>query len=374
VRRQALVVGAGLAGLTCAHLLAGHGWDIELWDLGARRAPPLLLNDGTVWLLRDLWRGADDLAGGAVRLRARTVRWGNSPEVTVEHAGMVVDGESLRQRLLARLPSAHPGRVRLAEVGPAGLTGRLAGVDPGVQVVDASGRRAHAATVLGQSERRVLGRRCVLAAQASLAEPCAPEGCWMETVRGGWIFLAPAEVGQGVLQAMVPAWPEDPESTLRRMLAEARLIRGRVGALAGPVTVLPAAPECSDPLLGAGWIAVGDAAIALDPVSGDGTGHGLRGAVLAASTLDAVASGRLDRSCLGHYHARLVEALRVHLQRCLAYYSAASFSPTWQGERAAIAQALQAMAGSPGAPVQLRYALRGSQLVPLRASPRGSIR
>jgi len=365
--RRALVVGAGVAGLTCAHLLAEHGWNVHVWDLGVNRTPPLVLNDGTVWLLRDLWRGGDELVEGAVRLRVRTVQWGRGPETTVRQPGVVVDGGLLRQRLLGRLVEAHPDRVCLFEVPAAGLTERLAEVRPAVRVFDASGRRAHAATVLGKARRRILGRRCILTAPVTLAEHCASEACWMETVSDGWVFLAPIEAGRAVLQAMVPHSPGDPEDTLRRLHAETRLISRRVDELAGWVSVFAAAPQCSDPLLGHRWIAIGDAAIALDPVSGDGTGHGLRGAILATSVIEAIASGCPDRSYLDHYHTRLVEAFQVHLQRCLAHYSTAFSSPAWLEECTTTARALQAMSSS-GPPPQFRYALHGLHLMPLRSA------
>lgn len=362
MRCRVLVVGTGIAGLTCAHLLAGRRWEVELWDLGADRSPPLLLHHVTAQLLHDLWQD-DALLDGAVRLRVRTVRWGNGLATTLRHPAVVIDGRILRERLLRRVSR----RVRHVEVPPATLAEQLRAADqPGVVTFDASGRAAHAAAAFGKARRQVFGRRCVLSAPVTLAGLGAPEACWMETVPDGWVFcfpIGPANAQQAVLQAMVPSRPEDPEATLRRLHAETQMIKSRVGAPSGQVAVFAAAPQRAQPLLGAGWIAVGDAAIALDPVSGNGTGHGLRGAILATSIAQAIAAGQPEPACLHHYDARLTDALRVHLQRCLAHYASAPFaSPAWRDERAVMERALRAMERHE----DFAYGLRGLQLVTLQ--------
>ena len=51
-------------------------------------------------------------------------------------------------------------------------------------------------------------------------------------------------------------------------------------------------PRARLPPASVGWLAVGEGALAFDPISGDGVGHALRGVVLAATTLHEIASGK----------------------------------------------------------------------------------
>ncbi|MGH3568099.1 MAG: NAD(P)/FAD-dependent oxidoreductase [Pseudonocardia sp.] len=351
--RRAVVVGMGVAGLTCARLLADRGWVVQVWDLGDLADPPLVLNEVTGQLLRDLWGPAP--LTDAHRLDTRMVRWHPGPPTAVPQAGLVVDGATLRRRLLERL--AGDG-VEAREVPPVELAGQVAALGRGT-VVDASGRAARVTTGSGAA-RELIGHRQVVAASVRLRPSARQDTCHMETVPGGWVFLAPTGGDRAVLQAMSTDTSTPPDDVLTRLLAGTELIDAQIMEIRGPASAFPAGPQRCAPSAGetsgVSWIAIGDAAIALDPVAGDGVGHGLRGALLAVAVLD---TGRAD--AVEHYRSRLDEAFSTHLRRCLACYAGFD-GPGWAREQAAMERAARELGRRPE---PLRYGLSGRRLVPL---------
>jgi hypothetical protein len=221
-----------------------------------------------------------------------------------------VDGRLLVDRLRARLRSRAG-----AGAAPAGVIGGGGGVR-----APNGGRRVR------------FGKRCVI--QGDL--PAGGDEARIVTVPGGWVHVAPVSAERGVIQGMVPAMPSDPAATLAAMTDAAGLGDDPPAA----VTVFPAAPALTVPPCAPGWISVADGAVSLDPVSGLGTAWALRGGVLAAAVVEAIASGLDAGACLGHYEARLREALYDHVERCLAVYQAAFSSPAWRAELDAMAGAL----------------------------------
>src|SRR5581483_3691871 len=94
----------------------------------------------------------------------------------------------------------------------------------------------------------------------------------------------------------------------------------------------PASPRMADPLGEPGWLACGSAAMAFDPICGDGTGNAVREAILAAAVIRAAARGESEERLLAHYRARLIAAFRRHLELSLAFYRAGDGGAWWDGE------------------------------------------
>lgn len=156
--------------------------------------------------------------------------------------------------------------------------------------------------------------------------------CWIETIPESWIFLAPLGQSRALLQAMVPVVSDDTSLTMTNLLEKTRVIQAHVSNLLGSISVLEAFPQILDPLCGPEWIAVGDAALSVDPISGDGTGYGVRGAILAASVIKGITSGMSSSDCLRHYTLRLHKTFLSHIKQCFKYYSVGFSSPTWSAE------------------------------------------
>jgi hypothetical protein len=95
--------------------------------------------------------------------------------------------------------------------------------------------------------------------------------------------------------------------------------------------------------------------MALDPICGDGSGHAVREAILAA----AVLRGDATVEMLEHYQARLRIAFERHVSLCRSYYVSGRAGPWWDRE---IAE-LDRMRAAP--PPSWKFRLDGLDLVRL---------
>jgi flavin-dependent dehydrogenase len=358
-----VVDGAGVAGLTCARLLADRGWNLIVVERGRGAAPSIVLNQLTLMLLGELW-GHHNLLDGAHPLTERRIRWGDgSPMRRVQQGSAAVDGHRLVKQLRFRLLHTYRGRVQILERPRAAPAVDQSRNGP-VWVIDAAGRGS---TLGGPNNRppcfRSFGRRVILAAHVALRKAADPHVCWMETVPNGWVFLAPLGHGQGMLQAMVAERPADQALALRDAMASTACIHGLVEGLASPVTTFDAAPRLREPIGEAGWLPVGEAAMRLDPISGYGVAYAIRGAILASAVIDTTGAVASSQGYLSHYQHRLRDAFIGHLDACLRLYTAGLTSPTWNQEIKPMRQAVEAARRTPA--MTYRYQLTRIRLVEL---------
>jgi hypothetical protein len=203
-------------------------------------------------------------------------------------------------------------------------------------------------------ESQRFGRREATLVSVELKAGAEPEACWIESLERGWLFLITCEVGRGWLLAVGNSEEE--------LLGASRLVARQIanhGTVAGR---FPASPRIATPLAGDGWLACGSAAMAFDPLCGDGTSHAVREAVLACAVIGAVAEGTAADGVLAHYQMRLTAGFQRHLGHCLAYYGPGHTDPWWGAEldalREGMARCEAAMKGHDG----FRYRLNGLKL------------
>lgn len=333
--QRALIIGGGVAGLSCAHLLAKRGWEVEIWRKASPSSPTVLLNDVTCYLLQDIWQLEESFWQNFYVLDERRVCWGSAEVLNIPQPSVVMNGNCLVEHLEKRLLQEYHQLVHLKS--PPSLD-KLASynflADAGQQfdwVIDASGRKSVIGKNVVSSQRYKFGQRCILSQEVIMTTASEQTACWMETVPDGWLFLAPLGQNKALLQCMVPMMKEEPNNIVT-LLNQTRFLKTFVDTFLGSNCLFKAFPQILDPLCGSKWIAVGDAAFSLDPISGDGTGYALRGAILAASVINSIASG-LDRSqCLRHYTTRIHKTFVSHIQECLKYYSNGFSSSLWERE------------------------------------------
>jgi hypothetical protein len=319
--------GDGVAANCCAYLLSK--FDVVLEPVDRPRLPAIMLSDHALALIRDIF-DRPDLFRDAPQVRKRMVAWGpESKLVALDHSAVVVS-EELLLRLL--LPS---------------LTLRDSGAAPDWTIF--ASRPLPAPTLAHQ-----FGSRMASAVAVSLKDDSEPETCWIESLENGWLFLIPNAPGSAWLLAVGGA----PET----LLAASRVIAEQIAQVNPSAGEFPAYPRIVSPLCGRGWLACGTAAMAFDPLCGDGTAHAIREAILASAVIRAVAKDGPNQDALAHYEARLIAGFGRHLALCREFYTSGASGPWWDRELESIQQGVAWCDSRLSAHGEFRYQLRDFEL------------
>jgi len=194
----------------------------------------------------------------------------------------------------------------------------------------ATGRTARAVRL---APRRAIDTLCLVAGTPD-ADPVTPDALIVEATADGWWYSAPLVDG-----TMFVGWMTDfslvPGGRYGQAavasLANAPLHTGRAGAIQ-PSTIIGAATWAMSPAAGPGWIAIGDAALARDPISGDGLTSALRsachGADIVTRGLNGDPSAWADAAAHTDHIARRYERQRLDLYR--AAQTRWPTSPFWR--------------------------------------------
>jgi hypothetical protein len=315
-----IVHGDGVAACCSAHLLAQAGFRVDLDPVDRPRLPVILLGHQALALIRDIFE-QPALFSDAQRIRKRVVAWGREPQA-VEHSAVLVSEEML-------LDAIRP-------------QGQSHGSDLPVTIYAAPPLPASA------SERR-FGTRTASAVPVILRGNADVETCWIESLEAGWLFLTP-----GWLLAV-----GGPAETL---LGQSRVVSAQIAACGGVRATFPAYARIASPLAGDGWLASGTAAMAFDPICGDGTAQAIRGSILASAVIRAIASGGNTTELVAHYQARLTGGFERHLALCREFYRTGGNGPLWRSELEAIDRGIEWSKAALAKHVAFRYRLRGLEL------------
>jgi hypothetical protein len=340
--------------------LARHGRQVGLHAGESSGGPRLVLNATTVQLVGRLF--GEDVARWpeAHALRGRWVRWDAAEgERFFAEPAIAIASADLARRLRERVLGATD-RITLvgadAETAPERTRPRT-----GERwIVAARGRGAAGASYRNWFRRSILS--CEAACDAALSTAVT------EATSAGWLFLFPHAPGAATLQAMVAHVAADPGAQLEAMLAETRLIAPLLRETPRAPAVARAAPRLRDELCRPGWIAVGDEALSLDPLCGDGTGYALREAIVAAAVVRRIDDGLPAAEALDHYRTRLQRTLAAHLRGCVAFYRDAPFAGAWEAELAAMERGRRALENAVAARPEAALHLRGFELIPADAA------
>jgi hypothetical protein len=319
--------GDGVAARCCAHLLRHAGIRVYHSTASRPRLPAILLSEPAQLLLRDIFE-REDLFRGLPRIQKRLVAWGKEARpVALDHSAVVISEEALLERM---------GAAAAREDGPAGWT-----IHAGAPLPDSVSAQA-------------FGSRTACAIPVKLSRDAEPAACWIESLPEGWLFLITTQPGAGWLLAV----GQQPDA----LPAESRWIHSRIADRGAAGAEFPASPRVAAPLAGPGWIACGTAAMAFDPICGDGTAQAVREAILASAVIQAAARGGDLPALAAHYETRLLCGFQRHLAHCLEYYRSGGHGPWWLKEAGRAAEGIAWCASRVGGEPRFRYRLNGLDL------------
>ncbi|MGF7149910.1 hypothetical protein FHS96_003567 [Sphingomonas zeicaulis] len=322
-----MICGGGVAAACCAHLLGLGGIAATIASADRAPAPVVMLSDTALALIRDLF-GQPDLFAGLPRITRRIVAWGGGDPVAMPHAATIVSGAA------ALLPVAESARAVATDF------------------------TIHAAAPLPEGEVRRFGARGATAASVVLRDPADAGDCWIEAVEAGWLFLIPAGAGQ--------AWLLSVGAELEEALAQSRHVARRIIGAEAPRQSFDPSPRIACPSSGADWIGCGSAAIAFDPICGDGTAQAVREAILVSAILAAIRDGGDAQALRAHHEAMLVATMRRHLQLCAPFYRTGGQGAWWQAAHDALAEGHDWCTARLDGMPEPRYMLQGYRLVERR--------
>lgn len=357
------VIGGGVAALAAVRALQQRG--VEPLRIAPARSRAgnrgELLGPRAVASLATLeWRHL--LADGqlALPVEARYSAWGSPAVVRAPvdpglGAGWYVDRTALETAMLADV--ARPARHLDAAVTGCDREGdgfRLA-LSTGETararfVVDASGRAAALSRRLGNSRRRESG---LVAMHGTIAVPdsAVMAASLIESAPGGWWYSSAVPGGARLFIAyftdadLLPADASRRPGIVDELLAAAPLTRSRLESLDAAVRALPwrivvASTVLPERVAGDGWAVAGDAAVALDPLSGHGLTVALWSSIQVATAAIAWREG--DSAPVAAFQ----EAVSTGMQRFVAdadrhYRAERRFRdrPFWARRHAGVAEA-----------------------------------
>jgi 2-polyprenyl-6-methoxyphenol hydroxylase-like FAD-dependent oxidoreductase len=268
-----------------------------------------MLGEQALALIRDVFE-KPGILHHLPRITKRVVAWGpGAKPLTVEHSAVVVSEEVLLAELRpSRIPEFNPTQRARWTVFAA--------------------RPLPTPTV-----EHCFGSRGASAVPVTLKDNSDSGACWIESLDNGWMFLIPNSPQSAWLLAV----GDKPEALLGRSTAVAAQIVD-CGARRGD---FPAYARIASPLCGPAWLACGTAAMAFDPICGDGTAHAIREAILASAVIRALANGGAAGELLSHYEARLTAGFRRHLGLCRGFYQSGGTTSLWHSELDAIDRGIQ---------------------------------
>jgi flavin-dependent dehydrogenase len=313
-RPRVLIRGAGLAGIAAARLLRDRGAEV-LMSAPPRAAGRIVaIPIETLALAQTLFDVDIAMLQIGPMVEGRRVDWSADGTAVVPQIALACDVGDFAAAL------ARPLRKAGCMVGGTAD-------DDADWIIEASGRPV-GSTALGGERVGQFVRVANTKFEAMTTITATPHG---------WIFTAPHPGGDLVALMVMPSAASaasTPDEVAERLAF--------VGLKVTPADIVaidrpePVAPRLSVPLIVANRLRVGDAALALDPLRGDGAGFALRGALLAQAVLAAVDGGRERTQCFGHYEQRLRVVFLSHLKGCSAHYRAARHAAIWKRDVAAM--------------------------------------
>lgn len=334
------VIGGGPAGSVFATRMAHFGLEVCLIERARFPRPHLgeSLSPGVMPLLSSMGSAELVEAAGFPRVRAVSTNWQGQEAVRHDprEQGMLVDRGAFDTILLGHAASAgvgvlQPAQVRHLEPAAGGWRLRLDGPAGAMDLhtrflADASGRSAR----LG-GRRRAMGPRTI-AIHGYWTGKRLPSRPRIEAGEAAWYWGVPIPDGSYNTLVFVDGerFRAEPagslEERLLALLAGSALMREVEGArLRGPVRAADATPYVVDDAATASRIRLGDAALALDPLSSSGVQKAIQTALSGAVVANTLLRRPHDaEAAIRFYQDSLTGAAERHRFWASSHYAAAA--------------------------------------------------
>jgi flavin-dependent dehydrogenase len=343
-----LIIGSGIAALTCAKILKDHGHAITIYDPVSFTLPILTLNHLTANLICSLWDNKNCFGSARIIHNRKVITTNQSFETNLELLSVAIEGNLLRKRLRNFLSKSgrviHKGNDVKQQVDKQivdCLEDKKA--KPFDWIIDASGRYCYTARLLGSPQRLSFGERRVYNQIVRLNPSVNKATCCMEITPDTWMFIVPFLKNKAIVQCMSPNLGKRPCNVFINSIDETNVIKNMIKNFEGSYSIYDAYPQISFPICKSGWIAVGDSATSFDPISGDGIGYSLKGSILAVAVINSVSAGLDFQDCLDHYTMRLQSEFAYHIKECIKYYEIWFSTPSWNYENMLMNKGLEDM-------------------------------
>jgi hypothetical protein len=285
-----------------------------------------MLSDAALALIRDVFR-RPTLLSGSPRIQRRVTAWGTDP-VAVPHAAIVVSEVALIEAL--PMPAAPETAA------------------PADFIIEAT-----RSPQLAPPHR--FGSRRAAAAEVRLKSAAENASCWIEALEAGWLFLVSGAEGA--------SWLLGVGDGLEDLLSGSRLIAPLIDDMHAYPGTFDACPRMAPALHSENWLLCGTAAIAFDPICGDGAAQAVREAILASAVVIGMTEGGDAAQLKSHYQSMLIAAMRRHLKLCADFYRTGGKGAWWDAELRALIDGhnwcTEQLARAP----EPRYRLSGLRLV-----------
>lgn len=361
------VIGGGPAGSSFATRMASLGHDVVLVERSAfpRRHLGESLTPGVLKLLDATGaRGAVE-AAAFPRAREVEVRWDDGERLRADPRaeGMLVDRGAFDSLLLARARDAGVDVIQPATMSACRREAR----GWSVELRGEAGATVLRCDFLADARGRAGGARG--ARRRTAPRTLAVHGYWrgappgirprIEAGADAWFWRVPLPDGSCNILAFVDAMAfraaaaSGIEARFAALLARARLMDGWNGARAdGPVAAIDATPHLDDDPVQADAIRLGDAALAIDPISSSGVQKAIQGALAGAIVANTLLRRPGDgAAAIAFYRDMLSSASRRHARWTAGHYATVArdvHDAFWQERADAIPGDADEAPGAPG--------------------------
>jgi len=195
-------------------------------------------------------------------------------------------------------------------------------------LVDATGRRA---SLVRQLHGRPAAQDRLVAIVATVTNAGREDRLSIEAAANGWWYFAPLPHQKAIVAFLTDGdllgESRNRHSSFELSRSSTRLMRRLCLGSAERLITCDASMRWSGKVAGTGWIATGDAAISLDPLSGCGIWRALESGCFAAQTIRRANDG--DVSALPEYQDRMQTQFATQLAQQLGIYA---LVPDWSDE------------------------------------------